>query len=109
MLFLIFEPSLILLVSSLLYQNVKILGFTNILEGYVKKPNRWCNPYQLMNAKTLSGAITECLDTPSCDMFSDEGGRGNRFFACENTASIKGSTIGSVLYQKDGNKVNTQF
>jgi hypothetical protein len=70
-------------------------------EEYLKTPNRFCTPSQLMNAKILSGAKTECVDTPSCDMFFDEAGNGKRFFACENTASIKESTFGTVLYQND--------
>ena len=62
-----------------------------------------------MNAETLSGAKTECLDNPSCDMFFNYEIKGNEFFACENTASIEESTFGSVLYQNKGNKVLTQL
>ena len=82
-----------------MYQNFKTLGFADILD-------RWCTPCQLMTENTLSGATTECLDTSSCDMFFDDGGKGNRFFSCKNTASIQETTHGSILYQKDGNKVH---
>ena len=76
------------------------------------KLNRWCKPYKYMTAKTLSEAKTECSESPRCgDMFFDSAGKGNRFFACDNSASdiyIQESGIGSILYHKYGNNVHTQ-
>ena len=65
-----------------------------------------------MTAKTLSEAMTECFESPRCgNMFFDDAGKGNKFFACDNTASdiyIQESGSGSILYQKYGNNVPTQ-
>ena len=80
-----------------------------LLEEYAKKRDHWCDPHQIMAATTLSDAKTECSENVSCHMFYDEEGTGNKFFACENTASILESTIGSILYQKHGNNLHTQF
>jgi len=68
-------------------------------EGYDKKPNHWCKPYQIMTATTLSDATKECSINARCYMFYDDYGTGNTFFSCGNTASIKKSTVGSILYQ----------
>ena len=80
-----------------------------LLEEYAKKRDHWCTPYQSMTAITFSDAKTECSENVSCNMFYDYKGTGNEFFACENTASIKESTFGTVLYQNDGNKVHTKL
>ena len=80
-----------------------------MFEGYGKKRDHWCDPGKLMTAITFSDAKTECSENVSCNMFYDYKGTGNKFFACENTASIKESGSGSILYQKLGNNSHTQF
>ena len=62
-----------------------------------------------MTAITFSDAKTECSENVNCHMFTDQGGTGDTFHACENTASIKESIIGTILYQKQGNNSHTQF
>ena len=79
-----------------------------MLEEYAKKPDHYCNPHQYMTATTLSDAMTECSENFSCHMFFDDGGTGNNFYACENTASIMEGS-GYILYQKQGNNLHTQF
>ena len=89
---------------------VYILYFIYILfEGYAEKRGHWCDPNQRMTAITFSDAKTECSENVSCNMFYHFKGTGNTFYACENTASIKESTSGSILYQKQGNNSHTQF
>ena len=62
-----------------------------------------------MTATTFSDATKECSNNASCHMFFDDAGRGNKFFACENTASIKESGSNSILYQKPGSNLHKQF
>ena len=80
-----------------------------VFEKYAKKPDHYCNPRQYMTATTLSDAMTECSATVSCNMFYDSEGTGTKFYACENTASILESTVGSILYQKHGNNLHTHI
>ena len=80
-----------------------------MFEEYAKKRDHWCDPYQRMTAITFSDAKTECSENVSCHMFFDWKGTGNKFYACENTASIEESESGSILYQKQGNNSHTQF
>ena len=80
-----------------------------VFEEYAKKPDHWCNPFQLMTAITFSDAKTECSENVNCHMFFDAGGAGNRYLACEITASIKESGSSSILYQKPGNNLHKQF
>ena len=58
-----------------------------------------------MTATTFSDATKECSINARCYMFFDEGGAGIKFFSCGNTASIKKSTVGSILYQNHGNEM----
>ena len=80
-----------------------------MFEEYAEKRDHWCAPHQRMTTITFSNAKTECSENVSCHMFFDGEGKGNNFFACENTASIRESGIGAILYQKQGNNLNTQF
>ena len=70
-----------------------------MFEEYAKKRDHWCDPKKRMTAITFSDAKTECSENVSCNMFYHFKGTGNKFYACENTASIKESTSGSILYQ----------
>ena len=81
-----------------------------MFEEYPKKPDHYCKPFiNHMTATTLSDAMTECSETDSCNMFYHGGGSGTNFYACENTASILESTVGSILYQKHGNNLHTHI
>ena len=62
-----------------------------------------------MTAINFSDAKTECSENVNCHMFYDQAGTGKTFYACENTASIKQSGIGTILYQEQGNNSHTQF
>ena len=67
--------------------------------------DKWCDPkLHWMKSQNLNDAKKECLDNPSCDMFYDQKGAGTDFGACGVTASIRSSSIGSILYTKRGNK-----
>ena len=58
-----------------------------------------------MTATTFSDAKKECSINARCYMFFDDTGTGNKFLSCGNTASIKETTVGSILYQNHGNEM----
>ena len=80
-----------------------------MFKEYVKKRDHWCYPNQGMTAMTFSDATTECSKNVSCHMFVEAGVSGNKFFACENTASIAELGSGVILYQKQGNNLHAKF
>ena len=80
-----------------------------LFEEYAKERDHYCSPELYMTATTLSDAKTECSENVNCHMFFDDTGTGNSFYACENTASIKESGIGAILYQKQGNNLHTHI
>ena len=83
-----------------------------VFEEYSEKRDHYCLPQlsdSLMTATTLSDARTECSENVNCHMFYDVFGFGDSFYACENTASIKGTEWGSILYQKQGNNLHTHI
>ena len=86
--------------------NVKLLKFTDKRQ-YVIKPDTYCTPKKKMSSTNLDDAKKECIIHPSCDMFYDRKGAGSSFRACENTASIRNSTIGAILYHLSGNITHT--
>ena len=76
----------------------------------MKYPDNWCDPSKLMNSTYFYDAKKECDSISSCHMFYDSHGNGSVFYSCENTASIKKSYAGSILYQVgSGNKKYMQY
>ena len=76
---------------------------------YVITPDTYCSPKKTMSSTNINDAKKECISDPSCDMFYDRKGAGSNFRACENTASIRNSTIGAILYHFSGNITSTKF
>ena len=69
-------------------------------DNYEIKENSWCHPYRDKTYPTISEAKRQCSDDPSCPMFFDRGGEGNKFYLCDDGAEIKISTTGALLYIK---------
>ena len=69
----------------------------------------YCSPKKKMDSTNVNDAKKECVSDPSCDMFYDRKGAGSSFRACDNTASIRNSTIGAILYHFSGNITSTKF
>ena len=62
-----------------------------------------------MSATKFSDAKKECSNNPKCHMFFDDVGTGTKFYACENTSSIRGTLEGSILYQDHGNEMTRHY
>ena len=74
-----------------------------------KRPDTYCAPMTRMSSTNLNDAKKECTTNPSCHVFYDSKGAGGKFYACDNTTTIKNSTVGSILYQVPlGNKMYMQ-
>ena len=72
----------------------------------MKKPDTYCTPMTKMNSTNVNDAKKECTTNPSCHVFYDSKGAGGKFHTCDNTTSIKDSTVGSILYQvRKGNEM----
>ena len=67
---------------------------------YELRANSWCLPERDETFPTLSEAKRQCSDDPSCTMFYDFGGRGNKFCLCDEGAQIATSSTGSLLHIK---------
>ena len=68
--------------------------------------DRWCYPYiGDMKSTNEIDAMQECSRNTTCYMFYQAGDVATVFRSCENTAEIKVSSIGSILYQPKGNKI----
>ena len=67
---------------------------------YRIKENSWCEPVGKETFPNLSEAKRQCSKDPSCAMFYDLYGRGNKFFWCSQGAEIKRATSGSILHIK---------
>lgn len=52
-----------------------------------------------MSSTNINDAKKECTTNTICHVFYDSKGAGGKFYACDNTTSIKNSTVGSILYQ----------
>ena len=71
------------------------------------KNDSYCDPYTDMSAKNVKDAKRECSNDVRCHMFFDQVGF--YFRSCSDTALIKKSTIGSILYQQKGSRKYTEF
>ena len=75
-------------------------------QRYVKKPDTYCTQNKKMSSTNINDAKKECATNPTCFVFYDSKGAGEKFYACDNTTTIKDSTVGSILYQVPlGNKI----
>ena len=73
---------------------------------YGKILDSWCSPYiGDMKSTNEIDAMQECSRSTSCYMFNQVGDHATVFRSCKNTAEIKVSSIGSILYQPKGNKI----
>ena len=60
--------------------------------------NRVCSHASTMTSRNLNDAKEECKRNPSCRMFYDVCGYGNKFKFCSYTSS-KESSCGSMLFR----------
>ena len=65
----------------------------------MKRNDNYCTPSYAMSSTNLNDAKKECTTNPRCHMFYDWGGTGRDFYSCDNTTLVKGSGLGSILYQ----------
>ena len=86
-------------------KNVKLFLSIDVDE-YDKSLHSFCKPnVGDMKSTNAIDAKRECSNSPSCYMFYQHGNDETTFRSCENTAEIHVSSIGSILYQKKGNKI----
>ena len=71
----------------------------NVLIGlqYYRKTNAYCVPVVSVHL-TLDEAKSICKNTNVCGMLYDRFGAHNEFKLCTLEATIKPSTLGSILY-----------
>ena len=72
-----------------------------IADDYEIRPNSWCTQFPDQTfPTTLAGAKYKCNAYPSCTMFYHATGKGTQFRLCDDSATIKASASGSILYIK---------
>ena len=79
-----------------------MIKFTNILASNKTVENKFCSPLNMqlqMTSTTLDRAKEECWGDPSCTRFYYDGCDFN-YRKCSDTAQIKDSGCGSIVYTR---------
>ena len=58
----------------------------------------YCDWEQLIGGKNILDREQGCASNPLCSMFYDARKEGNTFYTCPDTAEMKTSSVGSILY-----------
>ena len=83
-----------------------MIKFTNILASNKTVENKFCSPLNMqlqMTSTTLDEAIEECFDDPFCKRFYYDG-CDIKYFKCTDTAQIKDSGCGSIVYTRGNHR-----
>ena len=77
----------------------QILSISQFVDAMGGQKNQVCDPSNKMASRNMHDAKEECKRNPSCHIFYDVCGYGNEFRYCKDTASVKLSSCGSVLFR----------